>query len=90
MMGGMMGGMMGNGMMDADDMAQMMGSNFDADRMFMQMMIPHHQGAIDMANVALTKAEHQEIKTLAQNIVATQTAEIAEMRGYLKSWYGIE
>ena len=81
---GMMGGMMGRGMMGR------MHPNADFDLMFLQMMIPHHQDAIDMVNEALTKAERQEIKTLSQNIVATQTAEITEMRGYLKAWYGIK
>ncbi len=38
----------------------------DYDRYFIANMIAHHQGAFDMANLALTKAKHQEIKTLAQ------------------------
>ena len=87
--GGMMGpGMMG-GMMDRETMGQMMGRSFDFDRMFLQMMIPHHEGAIEMAQAALQQAEHTEIKTLAQNIITTQQAEITEMRGYLQAWYGI-
>lgn len=81
------GGMMG-GMMNRDQMRQMMGANADFDRMFLQMMIPHHEAAITMAQQALGQAEHPEIKTLAQGIVTTQQAEITEMQGYLRGWYG--
>ena len=88
---GMMGGgMMGGGMMNRDQMRQMMGANADFDRMFLQMMIPHHEAAITMAQQALTQAEHPEIKTLAQRIVTTQQAEIGEMQGYLRAWYGAQ
>jgi len=80
---GSMPGMMGGAMMSRDQMRQMMGANVDFDRMFLQMMIPHHEAAIAMAQQALTQAEHPEIKTLAQNIITTQRAEITEMQGYL-------
>ena len=84
---GMMGGMMGSGMMGG--MMRQMHPNADLDLMFLQMMIPHHEDAISMANTALQQAQRPEIKTLAQAIVTTQTAEIEEMRGYLRDWYGI-
>ena len=87
--GGMMGGMMGQGMMDREAMGWMMGPNFDFDRMFLQMMIPHHEGAIQMAQTALQQAQHAEIKTLAQAIITTQQAEITEMQGYLRAWYNL-
>ncbi len=81
--GGMMGngttGMMGRGMMHGDF----------ADRMFLTMMIPHHQRAIDMGNDALGNALHPDLKGLAKDIIAVQSAEITEMRGYLSAWYGI-
>jgi len=80
MMGsGGMGGMMGRSMMQGDF----------ADRMFLEMMIPHHQRAIDMSNDALANAQHPELKGLAKDIIAVQSAEITEMQGYLKTWYGI-
>ena len=85
--GGMMGGGMMGGMMNRDQMRQMMGANADFDRMFLQMMIPHHEAAITMAQQALAQAEHVEIKTLAQGIVTTQQTEITEMQGYLRDWY---
>ncbi|MBA2277297.1 MAG: DUF305 domain-containing protein [Chloroflexia bacterium] len=58
------------------------------DRMFLRMMIPHHQLAIDMAQDALATAQHQELKDLAAEIIADQSAEITEMEGYLRTWYG--
>ncbi len=74
--------MMGGGMMDG-----MMGGE-GADRMFLRMMIPHHQLAVDMAEDALDRAEHEELKGFAREIIREQSAEIAEMEGYLRDWYG--
>jgi uncharacterized protein (DUF305 family) len=90
MPGMMNGAMMGADMMNPDQMRQMMGASVDFDRMFLQMMIPHHQAAISMAQQALNQVEHPEIKTLAQSIVTTQQAEIVEMQGYLRDWYGVQ
>jgi len=59
----------------------------DFDQAFLSEMIVHHQGAIDMAELALTGAKHQEIKDLAKEIVNAQTKEIAEMKTWQKSWY---
>ena len=83
MPGMMNGGMMGGAMTNRDQMRQMMGANADFDRMFLQMMIPHHETAIAMAQQALAQAEHPESKMLAQGIITTQRAEITEMHGYL-------
>jgi uncharacterized protein (DUF305 family) len=71
-------------------MPGMMRTNADFDRMFLQMMIPHHEAAISMAQQALAQAAHSEIKTLAQSIITTQQSEIAEMQGYLRGWYGTQ
>lgn len=62
--------------------------NIDAH--FIEQMIPHHQDAITMARLALEQAEHDEIKTLAQNIITSQSAEIGQMKSWYKSWYGRE
>ena len=51
----------------------------DADRDFAQSMIPHHQGAIDMAEVQLKYGKDPDIRGLAERIIAAQKAEIAEM-----------
>ena len=58
------------------------------DAHFIEQMIPHHEDAITMAQIALTKAEHQEIKTLASDIVKAQSEEITQMKGWYKSWFG--
>ena len=52
----------------------------DADRDFVAGMIPHHQGAIDMAEVELRYGKNTELRQLAQEIVAAQQKEIALMR----------
>ena len=74
-------------MMEGQGMGGMM-SGQDQDRMFLRMMIPHHQLAIDMAQDALRNAQHAELKDLAQQIIVDQSAEITEMEGYLRNWYG--
>lgn len=69
------GGMMGSSMMG------------NMDRHFIEQMIPHHNDAILMAEIALKQAEHEEIKRLAENISRTQSEENALMRRLYKSWY---
>ncbi len=58
------------------------------DAMFIINMIPHHEDAIAMAELALTRAEHPELKQLAENVIETQSAEIDLMRGWYRDWYG--
>jgi len=58
------------------------------DQHFIEMMIPHHQDAVEMANLALTRAKHAEVKKLAAAIKRDQTREIQQMRGWYKTWYG--
>jgi len=52
----------------------------DFDRDFIEMMIPHHQGAIDMARVLLKYGHNEKLKRLAQSIIVEQDQEIAYMR----------
>ena len=52
----------------------------DADRDFVAMMIPHHQGAIDMARSLLRYGHNEQLRRLAQEIIVTQQQEIAIMR----------
>jgi uncharacterized protein (DUF305 family) len=60
------------------------------DRQFIAMMVPHHEQAIQMADLALTRAKRPELKQLAQTIKQEQTREIQQMRTWYKSWYGTE
>jgi len=55
-----------------------------ADVMFLQMMIPHHQQAIDISNIALKTSKDSELLALAGTIVKAQTAEILQMKSWLK------
>ncbi len=58
------------------------------DREFIDMMTPHHQGAITMAKAELAKGVDPKLKTLAQSIISDQTREISEMSAWRIKWYG--
>ena len=60
----------------------------DYDQQFIDMMIAHHQAAIDMAKVAQQHGEHAEIKQLANDIISAQDGEITKMKTWRKAWYG--
>jgi uncharacterized protein (DUF305 family) len=74
-------------MMMADEMKKMeAASGKDFDLHFIDMMTPHHAGAVRMAQEALTKAEHPEIKTLATNVIKAQESEIKMMDEWKAKW----
>jgi uncharacterized protein (DUF305 family) len=90
------GKMMGNG--DDNTMSGMMndmtaslngktGDKFD--QAFITEMIVHHEGAVAMAEAALTRAQHEEIKQMAQDIISAQTREITQMKSWLQTWYNL-
>ena len=71
-----------------DDRHGMMNQNDDSeyssqDIMFAQMMIPHHQQAVDMGTLAETRASNPEVKTIAAQIKAEQAPEIEQMKSWL-------
>jgi uncharacterized protein (DUF305 family) len=58
------------------------------DRAFIDMMIPHHQGAIAMAKQLLQEGEQPALRKMADGIISAQTDEIAQMRKWRQAWYG--
>lgn len=80
-MGMMMGGMTG----DTDELARASDAEFD--REFLSQMIPHHEMAIMMAGMLQSTTDRSEMKTLAEQIITSQSREIEKMAGWLKSWY---
>ncbi|MBN2247972.1 MAG: DUF305 domain-containing protein [Coriobacteriia bacterium] len=55
--------------------------------MFIEQMIPHHDDAIAMAELALDRAEHDEVRALARDIIRTQSAENDLMRQWYRAWF---
>jgi uncharacterized protein (DUF305 family) len=58
------------------------------DRMLIDMMITHHQGAIRMARAELAKGTSAQLRKIARGIVAAQKREITQMNSWRKAWYG--
>jgi uncharacterized protein (DUF305 family) len=96
--GKMNGGMMSNnnssqdssnGLVDKNSADYKMYSELtgdDYDRMFIANMIEHHKGAVDMAKLAQANAKHQELKDMADAIIAAQSKEITDMETWQKEW----
>jgi len=79
-----MGGMTMEGMMSDDDMAALMdATGADFDRMWLEMMIAHHEGAITMADQVLAETSDPEVSALAEAVITGQTAEIDVMQQLL-------
>lgn len=76
--------MQNSGMLMPDELAQQP----DVDKAFIDSMLPHHSGAIQMATVALRRSSIAEIRTLARGIIDAQGEEIGQMTAWRKAWYG--
>ena len=92
-MGGMDHGDMGGGMdmggMSSEDMAAMeAASGAEFDRMFLEMMIEHHRGAVEMAETEIADGAYPDAVAMAQEIAESQTAEIQEMETLLSELGG--
>ena len=78
-----MGNMM-DGMLSEDEMSSLAAAKDEAfDRLFLEGMIKHHEGAIEMAEMVID-SNNVEVSSLARAIIAAQAAEIAEMQALLK------
>lgn len=71
-------------------MRQGVNNTTEVDKAFIEMMVPHHQSANEMAEMALQKAQSPEVKRLAQNIIRDQSREIRQMQTWYRQWYGSE
>ncbi len=58
------------------------------DQQFIDSMVPHHQSALTMAQLAVSRAPHAEVKALARNILRDQAREITQMKAWRKAWFG--
>jgi len=74
-MGGMMMGLSGK---EGDDL----------DKAFLEGMIVHHQGAIEMSKILVANTKRPELQKLGNDIIAAQTKEIEMMQQWEKSWFG--
>jgi uncharacterized protein (DUF305 family) len=81
------GGMMGM-MHPESQMTALCEASGPFDRAFMEMMIPHHQLAVVMAQVAVQRASHDELRSMAKQMVDSQTREIEQMQAWFDAWYG--
>jgi uncharacterized protein (DUF305 family) len=59
----------------------------ELDKVFLEDMIIHHQGAVDMAKILDAGTQRPELKKMAADIINVQTKEIQMMQGWLKDWY---
>lgn len=62
----------------------------DFDSAFLEEMIPHHQGAVVMAEMVLKTSKRPELIKMANEIIAAQQKEIVQMRAWQKTWFGIK
>ena len=86
--GSMMKGEMNMSVMMATMNTSLQGKRGSAfDKAFIDEMIVHHQGAIDMANLALENSKRKEIKDLASAIISAQTEEIRQMTQWKNIWF---
>ncbi|MBA3491142.1 MAG: DUF305 domain-containing protein [Rubrobacteraceae bacterium] len=81
-------GEMGSGNMSAMSRKMVMPNGKYSDAAFVDAMVPHHEGAVEMAQVALKNAEHAKTRRLAQNIIDSQRAEIKKLNGIRENLNG--
>jgi uncharacterized protein (DUF305 family) len=60
----------------------------DFEKRFIDLMIPHHEGAVLMAKQALKEANRPELKKMSEDIIAAQEKEIEQLKKWRREWYG--
>ncbi|MFN8662947.1 MAG: DUF305 domain-containing protein [Thermomicrobiales bacterium] len=66
----------------------MAGQTVEFDQMYIDMMLPHHASIIALAQAAQDRLTDPRLQAIAENIITSQTAENAELRGYREQWFG--
>ncbi len=77
---------MGQGMMSMKTDLEALKKAPDFDKEFVRQMIPHHQMAVMMSQMATKRATRPEIRALAQSIIKSQNVEIVQMQGWQQAW----
>lgn len=72
---------------DLDPAPDLSSPKYDFD--FVSSMIDHHQMAVHMAAMCTEKADHEELRELCQDMVASQSAAVVTLQGWLEDWFGI-
>jgi uncharacterized protein (DUF305 family) len=62
----------------------------ELDKVFLEDMIIHHQGAVDMAKLLQMGTKRPELQKMAKDIIDVQTKEIEMMNSWLKNWFGVK
>ena len=72
----------------AGDNHDMAGASVEFDQLYIDMMVPHHESIIALAQAAGDWLTDERLRTIAANIITSQRAENEELRGYREQWYG--
>ncbi len=83
----MQGSDMDMAMDDMTNRLEMESKGDSFDKAFLEEMIVHHEGAVDMAELVLGKSDRPELRKLAEEIIAAQTKEIGDMKNWLGTWF---
>lgn len=65
-------------------------STASLDQQYIDMMVPHHESAVAMAELAMERSQRSELQELGAAIIAAQSSEIAQLRSWRKEWFGSE
>jgi uncharacterized protein (DUF305 family) len=60
----------------------------EIDEVFINMMVPHHEGAVEMAKIAQERSQRPEVQAMAKAIIDSQAKEIDQMKAWKEQWYG--